>query len=85
MGDCGAGDGLFRRADGVAVTDEGLFTIFEQDGVAWAVLCHTMPTKDLARETAKLIRESAAVPRSRMRVVTRAELHDIGIRTPSKV
>ena len=48
-------------------------TVFEQDGKVYCVICHTMPTKDRARETAKAIREMAKIPRARMRVVTREE------------
>ena len=45
-------------------------TIFEQDGNVYAALSHIMPLNELAKDTAKEIKEMAKIPRAKMRVVT---------------
>jgi uncharacterized Zn finger protein (UPF0148 family) len=57
-------------------------TIFEQDGVVYCALCHSMPTKDLARETAREIREMAKVPRAKMKVVSTEEFRKMPFGKP---
>ncbi len=49
-------------------------TIFEQDGVVYCALSHSMPVKDLAKETAKEIRYMAKIPRAKMRTATVDEI-----------
>lgn len=49
-------------------------TIFEQDGNVYSVLSHSMPTKELAKETAQEIRYMEKIPRSKMRVVSVEEM-----------
>ena len=59
-------------------------TIFEQDGKVYVALSHGMPSKELAKETAKCIRQMAKVPRSRMRVVNLEEAKHLEFATPTK-
>jgi hypothetical protein len=60
-------------------------TIFEQDGVVYCALCHSMPTKDLARETARGIREMTTIPRARMRVVPVEEVRKMPFGKPKNL
>ena len=59
-------------------------TIFEQDGKVYAVLSHSMPLRDLAKETAKEIRYMAKIPRAKMRVVSVEEFKQMPFGRPSK-
>ena len=56
-------------------------TIFEQDGV---VLSHSMPAKDLAKETAREIRYMAKIPRAVMRTATIEEIRKMRFGRPTK-
>lgn len=60
-------------------------TIFEQDGKVYCALSHSMPTKELAKETAKGIREMAKIPRGKMRVVSVEEFKKMPFEEPVSV
>lgn len=60
----------------------GDVTIFEQDGKVYRALSHTMPVKDLARETACGIREVAKIPRAKMKVVSVEEFKSMPFEAP---
>jgi len=60
-------------------------TIFEQDGKAYCALSHSMPTKELAKETARGIREMAKIPRGKMRVVSVEEFKKMPFEAPACV
>ena len=62
----------------------GDVTIFEQDGVAYCLLSHLMPTRDLAKETAKAIRDMPKIPRAKMRVVDVEEARKMPLGSPKK-
>lgn len=64
--------------------DNQMVTIFEQDGRIYTVLSHSMPAKDLAKETAKGIRDMPNIPRARMRVVTIEGFMQMPFEKPSK-
>jgi hypothetical protein len=59
-------------------------TIFEQDGKVYAAFSHRMPSSDLAKQTAKAIREMPNIPRARMRVVSTDEVRNLPFATPKK-
>ena len=64
--------------------DEKRVTIFEQDGTVYTVLSHSMPAKELAKETAKEIRAMATIPRSQMKVVTISEFMQMPFACPTR-
>ena len=59
-------------------------TIFEQDGVVYCALSHSMPAKDLAKETAREIRYMAKIPRAVMRTATVGEIRKMKFGGPKK-
>lgn len=59
-------------------------TIFEQDGIVYLALCHSMPPSHLAKETAKGIREMARIPRARMGVVSVEEVRKMPFGVPKE-
>ena len=52
-------------------------TIFEQDGKVYTAISHTMPVRELAKNTAKEIRYMPKVPRAKMRVVSKDEFRKL--------
>lgn len=58
-------------------------TIFEQDGKVYTAISHSMPVRDLAKETARGIREMGKIPRAKMRVVSREEFATIPFAEPT--
>ena len=60
----------------------GDVTIFEQDGKVYCALSHTMPVRDLAKETAHGIREAAKIPRAKMKVVSIEEFKSLPFEAP---
>lgn len=57
-------------------------TIFEQDGVVYFAICHSVPPKDLAKKIACEIRAMAKIPRARMRVVSTEEVRKMPFGKP---
>lgn len=62
----------------------GDVTIFEQDGKVYRALSHTMPVKDLARETACGIREAAKIPGAKMKTVSLEEFKSMPFGEPKE-
>lgn len=60
-------------------------TIFEQDGNVYTVLSHSMPIKELAKETARGIKEMGKIPRAKMKVVTKLEFMKMPFKSPKLI